>query len=80
MKRMLAFMAFLSMFGLGVEAAQRDKPVAGQVCTLKVEGMACSACAAKVEKTALKIEGVKAAKVNQPKGITAETQNTIRDE
>lgn len=54
---------------MGVEAAQSDKPAAGQVCTLTVEGRACSACATKVEKTALKIEGVKAAKVNQPKGI-----------
>ena len=38
------------------------------MCTLKIEGVACSAYAARVEKEALKIDGVKAAKVSQPKG------------
>jgi copper chaperone CopZ len=45
--------------------------VTGQVCTLKVWGMICGACAAQVEKVAKKIDGVAAAKVSQPKG-TAE--------
>jgi copper chaperone CopZ len=69
MKGALAVVTILSLFGFGTTAvAQNDKREAGDVCTLKVEKMACSACAAKVEKEALKIEGVKAAKVSQPKG------------
>ena len=72
MARVVALTVLFAIFGLGApSAAQTDKPAAGDVCTLKVKGMSCSACAAKVEQTALKIDGVKAAKVNQPKG-TAE--------
>lgn len=72
MKAVLAVMAILGFLGLGSSAnAQNDTRSAGDVCTLKIEGMACSACAARVEKEVLKIEGVTAAKVSQPKG-TAE--------
>jgi copper chaperone CopZ len=71
MRKVLVIMGFLAILGLGAPAAaQTDKP-AGDVCTLKVKGMACSACASKVEQTALTLDGVKAAKVDQPKG-TAE--------
>lgn len=69
MNRILTVMAFLSLFGLGSAAAQKDKAAEGQTATLKVEGMACGMCAARVEKTALAIDGVKAAKVSQPKGV-----------
>lgn len=72
MRRVVALMGLLAILGLGAPAvAQTGKPPAGDVCTLKVKGMSCGACASKVEKTALKLEGVKAAKVSQPKG-TAE--------
>lgn len=71
--KVLAVMGLLGMFGFGgATSPQADnKAPAGQVCTLKVEGMHCSACASKVEKEARKIGGVTAAKVSQPKG-TAE--------
>jgi copper chaperone CopZ len=36
--------------------------------TLRVSGMSCGECAKTVEKAAKKIDGVKTAKVNQPKG------------
>lgn len=62
-------MVLMTMFGFGSEAAQKGKPADGKTATLKVEGMACNVCASRVEKTALAIEGVKAAKVDQPKGI-----------
>ena len=52
-------------------AYKRAKPKTGEVCILKVSGMFCGACAKTVEKTAKKIDGVKSAKVSQPKG-TAE--------
>lgn len=72
MKGVLALMTILGFLGLGSAAVAQDGTrAAGDVCTLKIEGMACSACAARVEKEALKIEGVKAATVSQPKG-TAE--------
>ena len=74
MKGALAIVTILGLFGFGSSAlAQNDKREGGEECTLKVEKMACSACAAKVEKEALKIEGVKAAKVSQPKGTAVVT-------
>lgn len=72
MKGVLALVTVLGFLGFGSAAiAQNEKAVSAAVCTLEIEGMACSACAARVEKEALKIDGVKAAKVSQPKG-TAE--------
>ncbi len=73
MKEVFLVMAFLSLFGLGSAKAQSEKQPAGDVCTLKIEGMVCGACAARVEKEALKMDGVTAAKVDQPKGTAAIT-------
>ena len=64
MLKVLAVMGLLSMLGFGAGPDEK----AGKVCVLKVEGMACGACAARVEKEVTKIEGVKAAKVSQPNG------------
>jgi copper chaperone CopZ len=62
-------MTILGLLGLGSAAVAQDETTAADdVCTLKIEGTACSACAARVEKEALKIEGVKAAKVSRLKG------------
>jgi Cu+-exporting ATPase len=75
MRRVLAIMGILAVFGFGASAVtgQNDQtpPKDAQNSTLNVKRMACSACAARVEKEALKIDGVKAAKVSQPMG-TAE--------
>jgi len=72
MGRMIATMGILSMLGFGVRAQSPDtpldKPANGTVAVLKVAGMACGACAARVEKEAKKIAGVTSAKVSQPKG------------
>ena len=70
MRKVLAIMGLLSILGMGAATAGQDEKT-GKVCVLKVEGMACSACAARVEKEAKKIDGVKAARVSQPTG-TAE--------
>ncbi len=67
MRKALVVMSLLTLLGFST-SAQRDQPASGDVCTLKIKGMACSACAAQVEQTVLKLDGVKAAKVNQPKG------------
>lgn len=78
MKNVAATMAFLGIFGLGTAAAQKDKPAEGRTSTLKVDGMACNVCAARVENTALAIDGVKAAKVTQPKGTAEITFDPAR--
>jgi copper chaperone CopZ len=72
MPKVLAAMGLLGMFGIGAAPNQTtDMAKTGQVCVLKVSGMICGTCAATVEKTVKKIDGVKQAKVSQPKG-TAE--------
>lgn len=73
MRNVLASMGLLSVLGFGSAGADQTPTGAesGQVCVLKVSGMACGACAARVEKIAQNIAGVKVAKVSQPKG-TAE--------
>lgn len=71
MRKAVAIVGLLSLFGVGASAQTTDKPQTGKVCVLKVSGMVCGACAAQVEKTAKKIDGVSAVKASQPKG-TAE--------
>ena len=79
MRKVLVLMGLLAILGFVAPAgAQTDKPGAGDVCTLKVKGMSCSACASKVEQTALKLDGVKAAKVDQPKGIAEITYDASK--
>ena len=88
MRTVVVIMGILSIVGLGASAQTSDKAKApGNSVTLKVSGMACGACAARVEKTAKAIAGVTNAKVSQPKGsaqitfdptrITAETIATL---
>ena len=69
MRNVLVLMGLLAILGLGAPAAAQTDKVAGDVCTLKVKGMACSACAARVREEAMKIDGVTAAKVDQPTGL-----------
>ena len=67
MRKALAMMGILGILGFGPAAAeQASQPRDGQMCMLKISGMACGACAATVEKAAKKIDGVIAAKVSQP--------------
>lgn len=77
MRKFLALMALSTLFGFGVTAA--SEPQASlQTCLIKVEGMACGACAARVEREAKKIEGVTAAKVSQPKGVAEVTYDPAK--
>ncbi len=70
MQNVLALMGLLTMLGLSSTAAQQTgKPVEGETCTLTVEKMHCNACAERVRKVALNLEGVTAATVSQPKGL-----------
>ena len=66
----IAVMCFGLIAVAAASAQQSDRPSqTNQVCALKVSGMFCGACAKTVEKTAKKIDGVKAATVSQPKGV-----------
>ena len=67
MQSVIVILGIVSLVGLG-HPQSAEKPDAGTTAVLKVSGMSCSACAARVEKEAKKIEGVKSAKASQPKG------------
>jgi len=76
---MLVLMGLLGVLGLGgATAAAQKADKAARVCVLKIEGMACGACAARVEKEAKKIDGVTAAKVSQPRGSAEITYDPAR--
>jgi len=61
MRKVLALMGLLTMLGFSSTSAQQSvKPVEGETCTLTVEKMHCNACAERVRKVALKLEGVTA--------------------
>jgi P-type Cu+ transporter len=72
MRPMLALVAVMSLFGLGVSAAP-DTPAGFETCTIRIEGMQCSACAARVERELKKVDGVASASVSQPKGLAEVT-------
>lgn len=78
MRRVLVLMGLLAILGFSAPAAAQTEKPAGDVCTLKVKGMACSACASKVEQTALKLDGVTAAKVSQPNGTAEITYDAAK--
>jgi len=69
MRKVVVIVGLLSALGLTAAAQKEPAPATGTVCTLKVQGMSCSECAARVEKAAKEIDGVKAAKVDQRKRI-----------
>ncbi len=53
MRKILTFMGLLSVLGSSaLGASQDDKAPAGSICVLKVSGMSCGACAARVQKEA----------------------------
>ena len=69
MRIMLTTLMLFSVVGFAAFAQQNERAARGtQVCSLKVTGMFCGACAKTVEKTAKKVDGVKAAKVSQSNG------------
>ena len=78
-RHLLTVLALLGLFGFAPAANQpADKSEAGQICVLEVTGMTCGACAAQVEKAAKKIDGVKAAKASQPKGVAEITYDPAK--
>jgi len=56
----------------------REVPAVGQPCTLKVDGMACGACANRVEKIAMRVAGVLSAHVSHERGIAAITYDPAK--
>ena len=49
-----------------------------ETAVLKVSGMHCRACAATVEKTAKKVDGVAAVKASHPDGTATVTYNPVK--
>ena len=69
MRTVLATMGLVAFIALAASASQKDQNAESpKVCTLKVSGMFCGACAKTVEKAVKKVDGVKGAKVSQPNG------------
>lgn len=72
MRTLLTTMGLVAVIVVGASARQNsEKAEPAKVCTINVSGMFCGACAKTVEKTVKKVDGVRSAKVSQPKG-TAE--------
>jgi copper chaperone CopZ len=68
MRRLVAFMSVFAIFGTSLLAQKSADSASGTVCSLRITGMACSACANTVERAAKKIPGVTSAKAHQPSG------------
>ena len=77
MRKLLPFLGAVALFG-ATAGAQSQKSQADAVGTLKVSGMQCSACAKTVESAAAKIDGVKLAKADQPKGTAEVTYDATQ--
>lgn len=81
--RVIKALALLFTLVGAATSAQSQSTQSATKTTLDVAGMSCSACAKTVEKTAIKLPGVKAVKVNQPSGtaeIEYEPSKTTADE
>lgn len=68
----------LVLAGGSTQTPPSDKSAELQSCVLKISGMACEICAARVEKEAKKIDGVKTATVDQPKGTAQVTYDPAK--
>lgn len=69
MRNMFALIGILGVLGSSSTAMAQSGEKRTSQTTLKVEGMACGACAATIEKLVKKVEGVASATVSQPKGM-----------
>lgn len=65
-------------FGWATQTPPKDQSADLKTCTLKVTGMACEICAGNVEKEAKRIDGVKAATVDQRKGVARVTYDPAK--
>jgi len=77
MGKIAVLMALLGALG-GDTATHAGAIHGAEACVIKVEGMACGACAARVEREVKKIDGVASAKVNQPKGVVKITYDPAK--
>ena len=68
MRNIFALVGLLGVLGLATPMAQAADQAPSGHATLKVDGMACGACAATVERLVKKVSGVTSATVSQPKG------------
>jgi copper chaperone CopZ len=78
MRTLIILAACMSLVIPGVLAQGGDAPNSTRTTVLKVSGMQCGACAARVEKEAKKIDGVSRAKASQPKGTAEVTYDATK--
>ena len=78
MGRWSSILGTVALLSVGSAAHAQPQSETDKVATLKVSGMACSVCASTLEKAAAKIDGVKAAKANQPQGKAQITYDSAK--
>ena len=69
-------MSFVLVIGSVLAAAQNKSETAPRQCVIDIADMACSSCAATVQKALLKMDGVKTAEVSQPAGTASVTYDS----
>ena len=70
--------SFVFVIGSVLVAAQNKSETAPKTCVIEIADMACSSCAATIQKALLKMDGVKAAEVSQPAGTASVTYDSTK--
>ena len=71
-------MSLVFVIGSVLVAAQTKGETAPKTCVIDIADMACSSCAATVQKALLKMDGVNAAEVSQPAGTASVTYESTK--
>ena len=71
-------MSLVFVIGSVLVAAQDKGDTAPKTCVIEIADMACSSCAAAVQKALMKMDGVKAAEVSQPAGTASVTYDSTK--
>ena len=78
MRQLLSIVGLVGVVVVALSANQDSDRSQSKVCSVKVTGMVCGACAKTVEKAAKKIEGVRDANVSQPRGSASITYDPTK--
>ena len=78
MNALAMFMSVALIAFSAVMTAQEKTAGTIKSCVVEISDMACSSCAATVQKALVKIDGVKSAEVSQPKGVASITYDETK--
>ncbi len=78
MNALAMFMSVALVAVSAVVTAQEKAASTIKSCVVEISDMACSSCAATIQKALVKIEGVKSAAVSQPKGVASITYDETK--